>query len=111
MTYSEKLKDPRWQKKRLEVLNRDNWTCQCCASTTLELQVHHLRYTTNPWEVDNNHLVTLCAECHTKVSKPALLASIRKEMSNGLMSDLYVLKNHVRYYEVEKLITLEKHIG
>ena len=30
MGYSEKLKDPRWQKKRLEILERDNFRCQYC---------------------------------------------------------------------------------
>ena len=29
--YSEKLKDPRLQKKRLQILERDNWTCQTVA--------------------------------------------------------------------------------
>jgi hypothetical protein len=26
--YSKKLKHPRWQKKRLEILDRDKFTCQ-----------------------------------------------------------------------------------
>ena len=26
-TYKQKLKDPRWQKKRLKVLERDDWKC------------------------------------------------------------------------------------
>ena len=26
MSYSDKLKDPRWQRKRLEIFERDNWT-------------------------------------------------------------------------------------
>lgn len=30
MTYSQKLRDPRWQKKRLEILERDSFTCQHC---------------------------------------------------------------------------------
>jgi len=70
MTYSEKLKDPRWQKKRLEILNRDEWTCQQCFSTseTSILNVHHLRYFSNldPWDYDAEHLLTLCKECHGK---------------------------------------------
>jgi 5-methylcytosine-specific restriction endonuclease McrA len=28
--YSEKLRDPRWQKKRLEIFQRDNFICQNC---------------------------------------------------------------------------------
>jgi hypothetical protein len=33
MKYSDKLKDPRWQKKRLEVFERDGWCCQCCGDS------------------------------------------------------------------------------
>ena len=65
-TYSEKLKDPRWQKKRLEILNRDNFTCQLCDDTTTTLHVHHRRYLQkkDPWQYDNKFLVTMCATCH-----------------------------------------------
>jgi uncharacterized protein YkuJ len=66
MTYSEKLKDPRWQKKRLEIFERDEWTCQSCYSQDETLHVHHLKYEKNrePWEYDNVDLITLCELCH-----------------------------------------------
>ena len=67
MTYSEKLKDPRWQKKRLEILQRDNFTCLCCDNITNEtLNVHHLYYEkgVDPWNYDNHSLITLCDTCH-----------------------------------------------
>ena len=63
-TYSEKLKDPRWQKKRLEIFQRDNWTCKFCGDTESMLMVHHFKYEGEPWEVDNEHLATCCAKCH-----------------------------------------------
>ena len=64
MTYSDKLKDPRWQKKRLEILARDNWTCQKCMDNETTLHVHHLKYNGNPWESDEGDLITLCKHCH-----------------------------------------------
>jgi hypothetical protein len=66
MTYLEKLKDPRWQKKRLEILQRDNWTCQCCGDTENTLHVHHWFYKKgkDPWEYDAEDLSTLCEDCH-----------------------------------------------
>lgn len=66
MTYAEKLKDPRWQRKRLEVFNRDNFTCIRCNDGKENLQVHHKRYFKNkdPWEYDDKHLETLCNTCH-----------------------------------------------
>ena len=66
MTYSEKLKDPRWQKKRLEILNRDKFTCQSCGDNTKTLHVHHQLYQRNfdPWDYDDRMLLTLCEDCH-----------------------------------------------
>jgi hypothetical protein len=65
-TYSEKLKDPRWQRKRLEILDRDNFTCRHCRSKSETLHVHHSFYKKNadPWDYDSKHLVSLCEECH-----------------------------------------------
>jgi hypothetical protein len=68
-SYSEKLRDPRWQKKRLEILQRDNFKCRICNDTESELQVHHLSYANDPWEIDNWYLVTLCKDCHAHESK------------------------------------------
>lgn len=66
MTYAEKLKDPRWQKKRLEILERDNWQCMCCGAKDETLHVHHIFYfpRCDPWEVHNGFLVTFCKNCH-----------------------------------------------
>lgn len=63
--YSEKLRDPRWQKKRLAILERENWTCQCCDNKEEELQVHHLIYSKGePWDAPNETLECLCRTCH-----------------------------------------------
>lgn len=75
--YSEKLKDVRWQKVRLEVLARDEFRCQSChtdeASATrmgrrLTLHVHHTYYEAgrDPWEYPTGSLTTLCDSCHER---------------------------------------------
>ena len=63
--YRELLKDGRWQRKRLEVMQRDHFKCTCCG-TTSDLNVHHLRYIDGhkPWEYNNDDLITLCGKCH-----------------------------------------------
>lgn len=65
-TYVEKLRDPRWQKKRLQVLNRDNWTCQNCGNREETLNVHHFSYTygKDPWDYLMENFLTLCESCH-----------------------------------------------
>jgi len=66
MTYSEKLRDPRWQKRRLEILARDKFECQQCGATDKTLHIHHKAYLpkTEPWDHPDWLLETLCAECH-----------------------------------------------
>jgi len=69
MTYSDKLKSPRWQRKRLEIMQRDNFKCCICDNVEKELNVHHLYYIkdTDPWDYDDECYVTLCVDCHNHV--------------------------------------------
>ena len=64
MTYAQKLKSPKWQKRRLEILNRDNFSCQYCGDNTTTLHIHHSKYTGEPWEAPDDDLKTLCEDCH-----------------------------------------------
>jgi hypothetical protein len=64
-TYSEKLKDPRWQKKRLCVMQRDGFKCRDCGGEKKTLNVHHCMYQRGePWETEDAFLLTLCEGCH-----------------------------------------------
>jgi len=69
-TYSDLLRDPRWQKKRNGILERDNYTCQICHDTTTELNVHHKRYINGnaPWDYPDDDLITYCADCHGMIT-------------------------------------------
>lgn len=71
MAYSDLLKDPRWQKKRLEILSSDLWRCRECESKDKTLNVHHLYYIKGnaPWDYPNNALITLCENCHQEAHK------------------------------------------
>lgn len=68
-TYSELLKDPQWQKKRLDILSRDNFRCCQCGSVKNTLHVHHQYYIKGnmPWEYPDDSLITLCEFCHKAV--------------------------------------------
>ena len=65
-SYADKLKDPRWQKKRLEILERSEWACLNCGDSESPLHVHHLVYErgVEPWDHDNQYLVAVCVDCH-----------------------------------------------
>jgi hypothetical protein len=69
-SYQKQLRNPLWQRRRLEIFHRDGWQCQSCGETGRELQVHHRWYTGGlaPWESPDIALVTLCVACHERVS-------------------------------------------
>ena len=69
-TYGDLLRDPKWRKKRLEILNRDEFTCRLCGDKETTLNVHHIKYAKgNPWETDNIDLITLCEHCHKEIER------------------------------------------
>lgn len=66
-TYVEKLNDPRWQKKKNKILDRDFYICQFCGDGNSTLHVHHKKYNKGePWEIEDRFLITLCQSCHEK---------------------------------------------
>ena len=91
--YSAKLKDPRWWKKRLKILERDKWTCQkqLCLDTESTLMVHHRLYlpNTEPWDYPDELLVTLCEDCHEeeKVNSPGIEQSLIYALRENFLSE------------------------
>jgi len=69
--YIERLKNPKWQKLRLDVMQRDNFMCIACGDRESTLNVHHKYYKKNfePWDYPKESLVTLCQQCHEREEK------------------------------------------
>jgi len=65
--YQAKLKDPRWNLKRLEVLEACDFTCTRCRRSGVPLEVHHIAYKprTEPWEYPTSNFEALCPRCHS----------------------------------------------
>lgn len=100
MAYADKLRDSRWQEKRLRVLDRDGFKCRNCPKDNREVQVHHFDYFSfiDPWEYPMDMLVTLCISCHEKEklrwkAEFYLLNSLR--MKGFLVEDLTRLSCNV----------------
>jgi hypothetical protein len=83
--WSAAYRDSRWQKKRLEVMNRDEWTCRSCGASGdgITLNVHHSYYESGkaPWEYDSDTLVTWCENCHLNIHHTMKL--LMKRIVNG----------------------------
>lgn len=103
MTYSEKLKSPKWQKKRLEVLNRDDFTCTLCGDTESTLHIHHKSYkkNTEPWDYELDNFQTLCEVCHdistglNKINETVL--SIERKIDLGTNDFCYYAFSRFQY--------------
>ena len=69
--YLEALANPQWQKKRLEIMQRDNFTCQFCGCKDRTLHIHHKVYEKGkkPWEYDNKDLICICEKCHENITE------------------------------------------
>jgi len=102
--YAAKFRDPRWQRKRLRILNRDNWTCTDCGETEKELQVHHGYYESklDPWEYDDDTLHTLCDECHQWANDLRRdihfeTAKLSIEVQHELLIFVAAMRNHMNH--------------
>lgn len=88
MDYKEQIKSPKWQKRRLEIMQRDNFTCQLCGDTESMLNVHHLCYhkKRNIWEYEDWELITLCENCHKEEhsSMDYIISEIESIKSRGV---------------------------
>lgn len=109
MTYAEKLLDPRWQKKRLEIFSRDNWTCLSCGRLDMTLSVHHRQYIDgrDPWDYPDHMLATYCKNCHE--TEHLIGSTLREDLISILrIENLYIrqvselcilIENHHPFYE------------
>lgn len=88
MTYSEMLKHPKWQEKRLRILERSQFMCDVCSETEKTLSVHHGYYEKGrkPWEYPDESLHCLCEDCHREIGE--LMARIKRELGKVYPGDL-----------------------
>jgi len=65
-TYSDLLKHPKWQRRRLEILATRGFACDECCDEDTTLHVHHDFYVRGwmPWEYPDEALWCLCEHCH-----------------------------------------------
>lgn len=80
--FLQQYKSPKWQKKRLEIMQRDKYTCQCCGEKEKMLNVHHKEYISGKkvWEYENDNFITLCENCHER--RHTLIKRITKHLHN-----------------------------
>ena len=82
-------KSSAWEKKRLEILERDNYECQVCKEEggfTPATTVHHILHLENRPDLafDNDNLLSVCAACHNKEHPERFIHRIMESKRNKL---------------------------
>jgi len=77
---------------RLKIMERDGFACRKCAAKDKTLHVHHHYYTkgAEPWEYDEEVLVTLCDDCHGQIEKAS--QQMKLAVGNLMVSNVCSLK-------------------
>ncbi len=106
--FFELYKHPLWQKKRLEIMKRDNFTCLDCGNKEKELQIHHKYYEkeTNPWDYPDDCYLTLCKHCHDEITnfKSMIKRNIDEKICSG--QELRILNDIISaltYFSIDQL--------
>jgi hypothetical protein len=123
MNYKEQLKSPKWQKKRLDVLNLRGFKCENCANEEKQLHVHHRFYLKGrkAWEYDNDVLQVLCETCHENEHKKPkenenqseiieFINSLNKENYTSFLEIIEYLKHNHNEIEAICSITSYEHM-
>src|SRR5215831_14050273 len=68
-SYHEQRRHPKWQKKRLKIMEAAGFKCQNCGTDDVTLNVHHSYYEKGhaPWEYPDESLKCLCENCHKRI--------------------------------------------
>jgi len=106
--YSEKLRSPKWQVKRLMIMNRDLFACRWCGDTEEPQAVHHTEYIgSEPWETPNEYLITLCQSCHCDVHTDGLREEKKIKQTEEQIMAYQILGTE---YSKEKSMYVDKYL-
>lgn len=57
-------------------MERDSFKCTQCGDKKSTLNIHHWKYTKNPWDAPNSDLSTVCESCHNSIEETKDLFSL-----------------------------------
>lgn len=110
-SYYELLRDPQWQRKRLEVMERAEFRCESCDNASETLNVHHSYYEKglSPWEYPAESLHCLCDTCHK------LAEIVRRELHRQIgritLLDMEDLLGYARGLEMARYPEVEYRVN
>ena len=75
-----------FENTKAKVLNRDNYTCQCCKGKRKDskLEVHHIIFRSQGGSDEEENLITLCHTCHWKLHNEGLKLNLKGKRKGQL---------------------------
>ena len=88
--------DYEYSSRREAVLNRDNYTCQCCGKKHVRLEVHHIIFKSMGGTDDERNLITLCEKCHKLVHDGLLILTKKpKRMKLKYATQMSIIRSQL----------------
>lgn len=109
MNYSEQLRHPSWQRKRLQMLEASGWACRMCGDKESTLHVHHKKYVKGrmAWEYPDEDLPVLCERCH---KEEHLNIDILKRLIESVSQELPVYIGLIAGFAEENGVDIEEEL-
>lgn len=100
-SYAEQLRHPKWQRKRLEVLQRADFRCERCGDTESMLSVHHSYYEPGrpPWAYPDSSLHCLCERCHEYAG--AMMRTMQRQLGRLCLIDIEMVVGYAKGLELK----------
>lgn len=75
-----------FENTKAKVLNRDNYTCQCCKGKKKDskLEVHHIIFRSNKGSDEESNLITLCHTCHKALHSGKIRINLQGKTKGNL---------------------------
>ena len=98
--------DYSYSSRKEAIHNRDNYTCQCCGKKNIRLEVHHIIFRSNGGTNDENNLITLCENCHSKVHDGKLIINKKpKKLNLKYATHMNIIRSQLLKYYPEAIET------
>ena len=108
MTYAQQLRHPKWEQRRLQVIEKAGSRCECCGNfgindgetSEVRFEIHHGYYTPGlmAWEYPDDVLYCLCPECHKDVQES--MERAQYELAKRQLKLRMIIRDLINNYEI-----------
>ena len=85
-----------YSSRREAVLNRDNYTCQCCGKKHVRLEIHHIIFRCMGGTDDERNLITLCEKCHKLIHDGVLILTKKpRKLNLKYATQMSIIRNQL----------------